>query len=252
MFYDRVPHATEVFRRTAAAGRRAGPASNPPALLEWNRAMSELRISLRRLLRSPGYITAAVLSLAIGTAVCVAAFSLVNVMVFEDVPGIHDRRSLVRINWTTQGGRFTSAELDALERLRPPALGSLAAQGDRSLPVLLPSGPETLTVALVSAQFFETLGTRAVMGRLLTAVDAAPGAPPAAVVADDLWRRCLQQRPGYRRTIDRGGRARVHHCRCHAGPHAGASPGGPRLAGCDAAAGVGRPRSRGRLAERLP
>ena len=129
-----------------------------------------------------------ILSLAIGTAVCVAAFSLVDVMVFEDVPGIRDRRNLIRINWTTQGGLFTTAELDTLQQLHPPALASLAAQGDRGLPVLLPSGSTTLAVALVSARFFETLGTRAVVGRLLTAADADPGAPPAAVVADDLWR----------------------------------------------------------------
>src|SRR5215203_2765500 len=171
MFYDRVPHATEPFRRTEAAGRRAGPASKPLPLLERTRGMSELRISLRRLRRSPGYIAAAVLSLAIGTAVCVAAFSLVDVMVFEDVPGIRDRRSLVRINWTTDGGRFTTAELDTLEQLRPPALGSLAAQGDISLPVVLPSGPATMTVALVSARFFESLGTQPVAGRLLTTAD---------------------------------------------------------------------------------
>jgi predicted permease len=150
--------------------------------------MSELRISLRRLRRSPGYLAAAVLSLAIGTAVCVAAFSLVDVMVFEDVPGIRDRRNLIRINWTTQGGLFTTAELDTLQQLHPPALASFAAQGDRGLPVLLPSGSTTLAVALVSARFFETLGTRAVVGRLLTAADADPGAPPAAVVADGLWR----------------------------------------------------------------
>ncbi len=150
--------------------------------------MSELRISLRRLRRSPGYLAAAILSLAIGTAVCVAAFSLVDVMVFEDVPGIRDRRNLIRINWTTQGGLFTTAELDTLQQLHPPALASFAAQGDRGLPVLLPSGSTTLAVALVSARFFETLGTRAVVGRLLTAADADPGAPPAAVLADDLWR----------------------------------------------------------------
>src|SRR5687767_15687222 len=85
-------------------------------------SMSELRTSLRRLRRSPGYLAAAVLSLATGTAVCVAAFSLVDVMVFEDVPGIRDRRNLIRINWTTQGGLFTTAELETLEQMHLPAL----------------------------------------------------------------------------------------------------------------------------------
>lgn len=46
--------------------------------------MAEFRIGLPRLLRSPGYV-AAVLSLATFIAVCVAAFSLVNVVVFREV-----------------------------------------------------------------------------------------------------------------------------------------------------------------------
>lgn len=90
--------------------------------------MSEFRISLRRLLRSPGYLAAAVLSLAAGIAVCVAAFSLVNAMVFQDVTGIRDRRTLMRINWSTRGGLFSIAEFDVLEQLRPPALAGVAAQ----------------------------------------------------------------------------------------------------------------------------
>jgi hypothetical protein len=43
-------------------------------------------------------------------------------------------------------------------------------------------------VALVSPRFFETVGTQAVRGRLLTASDAASSAPPAAVIAEELWR----------------------------------------------------------------
>ena len=86
--------------------------------------MSELRISLRRLIRSPGYVAAAVLSLAIGIGICVAAFSLVNVMVFEDVPGIRDRRDLIRINWTTEGGLFTTA-FDPLSLVSSPGVLAL-------------------------------------------------------------------------------------------------------------------------------
>jgi len=170
--------------------------------------MSEFRISLRRLLRSPGYVAAAVLSLATGIAVCVAAFSLVDAMVFQDVTGIRDRRTLIRINWSTRGGLFSIAEFDFLEQLRPPALAGVAAQEDRTLPVVLPSGPATLTVALVSARFFETLGTRPVTGRLLTAADADRGAPLTAVVAEDLWRDSFDSAPDILgRALVVGGRA---------------------------------------------
>ena len=170
--------------------------------------MLELRISVRRLLRSPGYVAAAVLSLAIGIAICVAAFSLVDVMVFEDVPGIRDRRNLIRLNWMAQSALFTTPELESLEQLRPPALASIAAQGDRTLPVVLPSGSTALSVALVSAGYFDTLGTQPVIGRLLTAADGTPGAPPSAVVSEDLWRGSFDGAPdAIGRAIVVGGRA---------------------------------------------
>ena len=97
--------------------------------------MSELRISLRRLIRSPGYVAAAVLSLAIGIGICMAAFSLVNVMVFEDVPGIRDRRDLIRINWTTEGGLFSTA-FDPLSLVSSPGVLALMTVAASLAPVL--------------------------------------------------------------------------------------------------------------------
>ena len=95
--------------------------------------MSEIRVSLRRLLRSPGYAVAAVVSLGAGIAVAVAALSLVNALVFNDVAGLRDRRTLVRLQWTGGNNAFTTPELDALETRTWRAFGPLAAQGDRDL-----------------------------------------------------------------------------------------------------------------------
>jgi predicted permease len=144
-------------------------------------------LTIRRLRRSPGYVLAVVVSLGVGVAVCVAVFSLINVVVFDEIVGIRDRTSLIRVRWTTHGGPFTTAEFDEFERQLPSRLTSAAAQGERSLPALLPAGPALLTVAFVSARFFDTLGTRAVIGRLLSAADADARAAPVVVIAEELW-----------------------------------------------------------------
>jgi putative ABC transport system permease protein len=157
--------------------------------------MSEIRVSLRRLLRSPGYAVAAVVSLGAGIAVAVAALSLVNALVFNDVAGLRDRRTLVRLQWTGGNNAFTTPELDALETRTWRAFGPLAAQGDRDLPALLPSGPATLSVALVSSRFFETLGTTAIAGRLLMPADADAASPPVVVIGERLWRRAFDASP---------------------------------------------------------
>jgi putative ABC transport system permease protein len=150
--------------------------------------MTDLRVSLRRLYRSPWYVAAVVASLGAGIAVCVAVFSLVNMVVFEEVIGIRDRSTLIRVNWTSRGSTFSTLEFEAFEQQPPSTFSSLAAHGDSSLPVMLPSGPVTLPAGFVSPRFFETLGTGAVIGRLLNSTDAEAGAAPAAAIAEELWR----------------------------------------------------------------
>src|SRR5829696_756407 len=133
--------------------------------------MLNLSFTLRLLRRSPAYIAAAVLSLAIGMAICAAVFSVLGTVLFTEVPGVVDRSSVVHIRWLGQEGLLTPVEYETLERELGPALAGIVAQGERRLPVVLPSGAATTTVAFVSGGLFETLGTQARHGRLLNRSD---------------------------------------------------------------------------------
>jgi putative ABC transport system permease protein len=158
--------------------------------------MLELRTRLRRLLRRPGYVVAVVLSLGLGMSVTLAAWSFANALVFRALPGISDRRGLVRVERDHNGLPFTSTDFETIEAQRSHTFTTLAAQGDSALPVMLPAGPESLPVAFASTHFFETLGTRPILGRLLTAADAEASAPPVAVIGGRLWRRAFNGDPG--------------------------------------------------------
>src|SRR5687768_15742220 len=157
--------------------------------------MAEFHTRLRRLRRQPTYIVSVLVSLGLGTAVSVAAFSFVNALIFRPLPGIDDRRGLIRLDWARGDTRLTTAEFRALTEQRPRAFSRLAAQGTSPLPIILGSGPETLSVAFVSDRFFDTLGTRPVIGRLLGAADADPSAAPVAVMSERLWRRAFGASP---------------------------------------------------------
>src|SRR5688500_5683477 len=126
--------------------------------------MLELRTRLRRLLHSPTYILAVVLSLALGTSVTLAALSVTNALVFKPLPGVADRRNLVRVEWAAGAPRFTSAEVEAIETRQFPSFSAVAIQGESTVPVMLPAGPEAVSVAFVSPQVFTALGTRPVIG----------------------------------------------------------------------------------------
>jgi predicted permease len=169
--------------------------------------MLDLWFTVRQLRRSPAYIAPVVLSLGIGMAVCGAVFSVVSGLLFAAVPGILDRSTLVHIRWIGGEGLLTHAEFETLERELAPVLDGVVAQRERQLPVLLPSGTATTTVAFVSARFFETLGTVAARGRLLERSDG-PDAPwPAAVISEVFWHRHYGGHPDVvGRTITIGGR----------------------------------------------
>jgi putative ABC transport system permease protein len=147
----------------------------------------DLRITWRQLRRTPAYVGAAVCSLTVGLAVCLAVFSVLTATLVGEAPGIPDRSSLTQVRWSGNDTLLTESEWDGLA----PALGatytSVAAEGVRRLPVLLPRGATTLTTAFVSDRYFQTLGTTARMGRLLDVRDAVPGPPLAAVIGARTW-----------------------------------------------------------------
>jgi MacB-like periplasmic core domain len=117
-------------------------------------------------------------------AVCVAVFSVINAMVFAPIPGVRDRQHMVQLRWSNNNGQFTNAEFEAIDAAAATQFSSIAAEGNRVLPLALPSGPAAKMVAFASAHYFETLETRPVVGRLLDAGDADSGAPPVAVISE--------------------------------------------------------------------
>ena len=169
--------------------------------------MLEVRARFREFRRTPGYVVAVLFSLSTGMAVCVAVFSTVNTLVFADIPGITNRTTLVRLTWS-DGQPLSPADLEPFEDAPPPSLGPLAAQADRRVGVVLPSGAAVLPAGFVSKDFFAALGTSAVTGRVLTPADADATSAPVVAIGESLWRSAFEGEPGaIGRTLIVAGRA---------------------------------------------
>ncbi len=161
--------------------------------------LRDLRHTLRSLRRTPVFTVVAVLTLGLGVGSNTALFGLVDTMLLKALP-VRDPESLVGIALQTEpdlrsGGRETQDDLSyplfAEFQARNRTLSALvASMSDRMNTRIPPSqDAEPLTVSLVSANFFETLGVRAAVGRPLTAGDdVPPGAHPVAVLSDRFWR----------------------------------------------------------------
>ena len=154
-----------------------------------DRCSQDLRYALRVLRRSPGFTAAAILMLAIGIGVNVAAFSFFNFLVLRPLP-VRDPASLLRFHrHSPQAYAFA---------LPYPEL-SFFREHSRTLPVILALNSARLPVegeqqplnaAFVSTNFFQDLGASPLLGRLLDpARDDAASAEPVLVLGYGFWQR---------------------------------------------------------------
>jgi len=154
-----------------------------------DRLAQDLSYTARTLVRSPGFTLTAVLVLAIGIGVNVAAFSLFNMVALVPLP-VRDPASLVRLE-------RRSPEIISGEMPYPTAMfyrdhaktlsGVLTMMGAR---LSLEDDLEPAKTNFVSANFFRELGAVAAYGRLLDAErDEAGNAPPVVVLGHEFWVR---------------------------------------------------------------
>ena len=95
---------------------------------------ADLLAALRQLRRSPIHVVVSTVSLGIGMAIAVAAFSAMKALVFDDVPGIDDRSGLVRMRWGSGFAPISLEDFEAIEQAHGEAFSAFAADGNRSVP----------------------------------------------------------------------------------------------------------------------
>ena len=159
--------------------------------------IQDLRYGLRTLRKSPGFTAVAALSLALGIGANTAIFSLVDAVLLKMLP-VKSPEQLVAIeSFNQRGERSKIFSYPIFEQLRDRSqvfTGVLAAEDDTNSVEMVGPEPggrtEQAEVQLVSGEYFQVLGVRAVAGRLLTAADnQKPGAHPVAALSYGFWRR---------------------------------------------------------------
>jgi hypothetical protein len=139
--------------------------------------------------RSPAFAAAAVLSLALGIGANTAIFSILDSLMLKSLP-VSDPQRLARITATGERQNFTNPLWEQL-RARPELAQGLAAFGTSPFN-LAETGPADRVAGLwVSGRFFDVMGVRPLLGRVITeADDQRTGGPdgPVAVINERFWR----------------------------------------------------------------
>src|ERR1041384_3601631 len=157
----------------------------------WDELRGDLRYTFRMLRRSPGFAAVAILTLALGIGANTAIFTLVDAIVLRFMP-VHRAEQLYQVQRFRPGGAefdgiFTNPLWESL-RDRQDVFSGMAVWGDTEFNLSRGGAVQNVAGVWVNGNYFETLGIRPALGRLITAADDQRGCPSVAVLSHQFWK----------------------------------------------------------------
>jgi len=158
-----------------------------------DRIVDDVRLAVRGFRRTPAFFGTAVAILALGIGATSAIFSVALAVLVRDLP-MRDQNHLIAL-WAN--GRGTATEvptmLDRAERFSRAtrtlsAIAGFAHYGSNMVPLRDGSTALHARESVVTGNFFDVLGARPVIGRLLHQQDDVKGAPWVMVISEGFWR----------------------------------------------------------------
>jgi predicted permease len=167
----------------------------------------DLRYAARMLRRSPGFTLVAIASLAIGIGANTAIFSVADAILLKSLP-VRNPEQLRLVLWTgepriplhsssgyttnlrgmTVHGQFPYP-IYKLMTTSVPQFSDVMGFIQGEVTVTEAGGSHYGNVHFVTGNFFEGLGLKPLLGRLLSPEEERAGAPPVAVISYAYWER---------------------------------------------------------------
>src|SRR6185295_3257694 len=153
---------------------------------------TDIRYSMRGLLKRSGFTLVAVLTLALGIGANTAIFSVVNAVLLQPL-AVKDQDQLM-IFWHSAPAKglkhldLTDA-LVAYYRDRTHTFQSLAAFETGNFSITGGGDPEVVPAGVVTFNYFEVLGREPLYGRTFTRQEDTPGNNHVALLSYALWQR---------------------------------------------------------------
>jgi predicted permease len=158
-------------------------------------ATDDLRFAGRLLRKNPGFTAVAVAVVALGTGAVSTIFSVANGTVLRPIPAVEAPRDLAWIHRSAENGQGSlSASYPYYEYLatHTKTMSGIASWTMQDLTVRTAGQGIQVLGNIVSAGFFETLGTRPFLGRFFAGDETqVEGAFPVVVVSHSFWTREL-------------------------------------------------------------
>src|SRR5262249_33601608 len=168
-------------------------------LIGSDRSFSGLRqdvsYALRMFRQNPGFTTVAIVSLALGIGANTAIFTLIDAVLLKWLP-VSSPQELVVLgrNPSRPGIGINYPDYEFIRDHNHSYSGVIACSGSGPTAFSAGRGPDARTqivgVSMVSGNYFDVLGVRPALGRVLNIEDnRKEGAAPYAVLSYGFWRR---------------------------------------------------------------
>jgi predicted permease len=152
--------------------------------------LRDVRYAWRTLLRNPGYALVAVLTLGLGIGANTAIFTVINGVLLRPLPYAESRQILhldqVAARLSPDPIGFSVQEIRDY-REQNHVFSDLAEYHSMTFTLLGTKNPERVATGVVSANYFDVLGVKPVLGRLITPADESLNAPPVLVLTYAYW-----------------------------------------------------------------
>jgi putative ABC transport system permease protein len=162
--------------------------------------LQDLKFATRILMRSPGFTSVALATLALGIGVNTATFSLVNSALLNPLPFKNaDRLVELQAEGEQMGARITTTptpDMLAAWLEHVETLDEIGMYREQEMVYVGGDEPQILNGALASANLISLLGITPIVGRTFAPDELAHGTSAAVLLSDRFWRTRFGSDPG--------------------------------------------------------
>jgi putative ABC transport system permease protein len=156
--------------------------------------LRDLKIAIRSLSRTPALWITVALTLALGIGANAAIFSVVRAVLLRPLANKDEDRLLyIRQSAPGLGADNTTFSVPEIKDIgsKLKSISELGTFSEMDFTVVGLGTPRELHAGVVDGNYFQVMGLRPVLGRLLTPADDGPNATGAAVLTYRFWTSSL-------------------------------------------------------------
>jgi len=153
--------------------------------------LQDIKYGVRTLAKNPGYAVLAILTLGLGIGANTAIFSVINGVLLKPLPYEHgDRLVVVRQSAPLSGQSTLGVAIAEYFDYREQAqvFDGLVEYHQMNFDLLNRGEPDRVSTGVVSANFFDLLGIKPIIGRTFVASDDVVGAEAVLILSHTYWR----------------------------------------------------------------